>query len=307
MPFNYDGLKRITGAGLVDTTIVTDDIANNTLVSSDIADGAVTTAKLAVANITSNKIQNNSVVAAKLADGAIPLGGAKVAGTLPNSKGGTGLSFTSGSAGYALRTDGSGNIELSQAGLIRCKTYISNSTWTKTADVTRLWVQCVGGGAGGTGHGEAGGAGGYSERYIDVSGLATGATVSVTIGGASGGNNYHNACSNAAASSFGPYLSASGGEGARQIGGHTGGRPGIGSGGDLNIYGGGGAGHTQHGGGLGGTSYYGGSAIGVHNNSPHTYDHETRAAPGAGGTGGARNHNRGANGKDGMIIVWEYR
>jgi len=182
--------------------------------------------------------------------------------------------------------------------------FTSGGTWTRPNGVTRIRVQLVGGGAGGSGHGEAGGAGGYSEGYLDVTGIGS---VGVTIGGQGGGVNYHNVGGGGGTTSFGPYFSASGGEGARNIGGHTGGRPGVGSSAQLNIYGGGGRGHCTHGGGLGGISFFGGPQIGVHQTSPHTYDYESHCAPGTGGTGAANGHGRGAYGANGMVVIYHYQ
>jgi hypothetical protein len=46
----------------------------------------------------------------------------------------------------------------------------------------------------------------------------------------------------------------------------------------------------------------------VHTNGPHTYDWESQASYGSGGTGGPQaNHGRGANGFAGIVIVWEYK
>jgi hypothetical protein len=310
MPFNYTGIKRITGAGIVDGSIASADLGAGSVTTAKIQNSSILSANINDGAITNAVLAPNAITSAKFAESAVDMSTAKVSGTVPASSGGTGLSAL-GSTNTTLRVNDAGTgFVYDRTGLVGVKTYIANTTWTKPAGVNRVRVQIIGGGAGGTGHGEAGGAGGYWEGVIDVTSISS---VAITIGGGSGGNNYHNACGNAGASSFGPYASASGGEGARQIGGHTGGRPGIGSGSMSNggafvsVYGGGGAGHVNHGGGEGGQGFFGGSAIGVHANSPHTYDQEAFAAPGSGGTGGARNHNRGANGRNGMIIVWEYK
>ena len=304
MPFNYNSFKKVTGTGIIDGSVNTIDLANNSVTTAKIQDSQITTVKIQDNAVTGGKMASGAVTEAKLDSNAIEINTAVVTGTLPISKGGTALASL-GAANRTLKINNAANAyEYDYSDLISVQIFTSNGTWTKPTGITRIRVQLVGGGGGGTGHGEAGGAGGYSERIIDVTGVST---ISVTIGGGGGGENYHNVAGGGGATSFGPYLSASAGEGARNVGGHCGGRPGIGSGGNINLYGGGGAGHTNHGGGEGGSSYFGGSAIGVHANSPHTYDQETQAAPGSGGTGGARNHGRGANGRSGIVIVWEYR
>ena len=63
---------------------------------------------------------------------------------------------------------------------------------------------------------------------------ANGTTVSVTIGGGGDGRNYHQGCGDGGTSSFGSYVSASGGYGANRNWGHSGGHGGIGSGGAMN-------------------------------------------------------------------------
>jgi hypothetical protein len=195
-------------------------------------------------------------------------------------------------------------LEYGAVGLLSTNVFTSNGTWTRPTNCTRIKIQLVGGGGGGTGHGEAGGSGGYSERYLDVTSISS---VSVTIGGGGGGVNYHNVGGGGTTTSFGPYLSASGGEGARNVGGHTGGRPGIGSGGNINLYGAGGSGHTHYGGGQGGRSFFGGSGIGVHAESPDTRAFQSHASRGAGGTGATTGRHQGADGIGGMVIVWNFR
>ena len=304
MAFEYKTLRKITSAGIVDGTIAATDLANTTVVTADIANDAVTAAKIGTGQVGDSDIAAGAVTEAKINDSAISLSGPKVDATVaPVAKGGLARNYSSGSASQALRTSG-GGYNTDYAGLHSCRVWTSNGTWNRPAGVTRIRIQVVGGGGGGTGHGEAGGSGGYSEEYLDVTGISS---VAITIGGGGGGNNYHNSAGNGGTTSFGPYLSASGGEGARRVGGHSGGRPGIGSSGNLNIYGGGGSAHTQHGGGVGGKSYFGGACIGVHDSGPQVSNQETRAAYGSGGTGGPVARRRGGTGRGGCVIVWEYK
>ena len=302
MAIDYNGLKKITSDGIVNSTLTTAVFQDASIASAKLANGSVTGAKIVNNTLVASDIQANAVTSDKFANSAINLAGSAPTGNLPISKGGTGTG-TLGSAYTSVQSSG-GSLTFRDAGLVACRVYTSSSTWLKNAGVNRIRVQVVGGGGGGTGHGEAGGSGGYAEEYIDVTSISS---VLITVGGGGGGVTYHNTAGNGSTTSFGPYLSASGGEGARRVGGHSGGRPGIGSGGNLNIYGGGGAGHTLHGGGLGGQSYFGGPSIGVHDSSPQVSNQETRAAPGAGGTGGPRARRRGGTGRSGMVVVWEYR
>jgi len=303
MAIDYNSLKKITNAGIVDSSLTTDDFGSGAVDTNALANTDVSGEKISGGQITSDKINDASIIANSIADAAINLGTGTAAGTLPVANGGTNL--TSVTNNRTLMVNNSGNaLEWGSSGLIQCNVYTGNSTWNKPTGCTRVRVQVVGGGAGGSGHGEAGGAGGYAEEIIDVTGVNS---VGVTVGGQGGGVNYHNSAGNGGTTSFGPYLSASGGEGARRVGGHTGGRPGVGSGGNINMYGGGGAGHTHHGGGHGGTSYFGGGNIGVHDSSPQPSQREGQAAVGSGGVGAPNARRRGASGKHGMVVVWSYR
>jgi len=185
--------------------------------------------------------------------------------------------------------------------------YTGNSTYTKSgSDVRLLRVICVGGGGGGRGYHESGGAGGFTERWIDATNISS---VSITVGGGSGGGYYFGFSGQGGTSSFGGYCSANGGYGANQNRSHAGGHGGTGYGGFVNLHGGGGGGHApgynnQQGGmsGEGGASFFGGGGCGRHGGNSHS----NVAAPGGGGPGGAGNHN-GSNGYTGMVVVYEYK
>jgi len=185
--------------------------------------------------------------------------------------------------------------------------YTGNSTYNKSgSDVKMIRVICVGGGGGGRGYHESGGAGGYVEKFINAESISS---VSVTIGGGTGGGYYFGFSSQGGTTSFGSYCSASGGGGANHNRGHCGGHGGLGYGGQVNTYGGGGGGHApgrnnQANGmsGEGGASFFGGGTAGRHGGNSHSNE----AAYGGGGSGGAGNHN-GASGRSGVCIVYEYR
>ena len=189
--------------------------------------------------------------------------------------------------------------------LLSISVYSANGTWTKPSGCTNIIVRVVGGGGGSASYNESGGAGGFSEKRIDVTAVST---VAVTIGGGAGVSAYASGTAGGT-SSFGSYCSATGGYGSNQNFTHTGGHGGLGSGGDINLYGGSGTGHNNSCGvgalGNGGSSYWGGNSnlIGRHQNPGG----ERNAAPGTGGTGGTTDQNFGGNsGQAGLIVVWEY-
>ena len=285
MPFNYQTLKQITSAAIID--------------------GSITNAELATSSITGEKIVDTTITSGKFGSGAIDLSTSTVTGTTPVSKGGTGLSSL-GSAYNVLQTNASNNaLEFSDTGIRRMVVFTGSGTYTKTAGARFALVQVQGPGGGASGHGESGAAGGYAERLVDISGIST---VSVTINGGGGGTYYSGPGGNAGGScSFGPYVSASGGHGANRHNQHNGGLPGVGSGGDLNIYGGAGGGHEQRSSGMGGSSFFGGAAPAGHPQGGNfAHNHQGHAAPGTGGTSGYFSGHRGSDGRPGVIIITEY-
>jgi len=133
-------------------------------------------------------------------------------------------------------------------------------------------------------------------------------SVSVTIGSPGGGTNYSGCGGNGNSSSFGSYCSASGGIGANCSTQHAGGYGGNGSGGSLNIYGGGGNGHGSHhsyGNHTSGVSYFGGAQPSSHGQSNYSHRHQSHAAWGSGGNG-SQHSNRGARGREGVVVVHEF-
>lgn len=194
--------------------------------------------------------------------------------------------------------------------LIAVDNWTGNGTWTKRADVHKIHVTVVGGGGGGSGHCESGGAGGYAEKLIDVSGWADGTTVAITIGGGGAGINYANAATNGNTTSFGSYVSATGGIGANRTWGHTGGQGGHGSGGDVNLWGGGGRSHGDQGQARAGETFFGGSQVAGHhggNYYTHYSENLNHNPPGTGGGGEWTSHSRGGNGTPGICIVHNYQ
>lgn len=190
--------------------------------------------------------------------------------------------------------------------LIDIATFTSSGTWTAPANCTRVLVKLVGGGGGSAGYCESGGAGGYAEGTFP---MKPGDTVSVTVGGGGGGVGYYAAAGDGGTSSFGGYLSATGGYGANRNYSHTGGHGGYGTG-PVALTGSGGTGHANghgHGGiAKGGYSYYGGPKARRHSGAEVIGN----GAPGAGAPGGitdgGNNNGGGCTGNSGLVVIYSY-
>lgn len=284
MPFNYQTLKNLS----------TNSFVANTLQGVDLAANAVTTANL----------QNSVITSQELATGAVNLAGAKVTGTVGTNLGGTGLTAFAG-ANLMLGTNSANNaLEFRQTGIRSMQVFTGNSTWNRPTDVRFIHVILVGAGGGASGHGESGAAGGYAERIIDVTGTAS---VGITIGGGGGGTYYSGPGGNGTTTSFGGFMSASGGHGANRHNQHNGGLSGTGSGGDLNMHQGSGGGHEQRSTGMGGSTYFGGAGPAGHPQGGNfAHNHQGHSAPGTGGTAGYFSGHRGADGRPGIVVVYEY-
>ena len=184
--------------------------------------------------------------------------------------------------------------------------FTSGGTWTKPAGVKKIFVELVAAGGGGSGYGEAGGAGGYSAKWINVTAITS---EPVTIGTGGTGVVYSGVGGSGTATSFGSHLSATGGGGGIGSGGHRGGTGGTGSGGSVNLQGGGGSGHSlADNGHIGGASYFGNGGPGCHAGSSHSHTYDRQGGPGSGGASGNSGATyRGAHGANGYVVVWEYK
>ena len=284
MPFNYQTLKNLNSSSF----------AANTLTGSDLAANAVTTTNL----------QNTAITSQELATGAVDLTGTKVTGTVSAASGGTGLTAFAG-ANLMLGVNSSNNgYTFRETGIRSMQVFTSNSTWSRPSGVRFIHVILVGAGGGASGHGESGAAGGYAERIIDVTGTSS---VSITVGGGGGGTYYSGPGGDGSTTSFGPFMSASGGHGANRHNQHNGGLSGNGSGGDINLHQGSGGGHEQRSTGMGGSTYFGGAGPAGHPQGGNfAHNHQGHSAPGTGGTAGYFSGHRGADGRPGIVVVYEY-
>lgn len=241
------------------------------------------------------------------ANGTLTVTDVEVAGTLAGSSNYI-LPNPSGHTDEYVSTNGSnltwGTLS-SASGVRSMQVWTNNGTWYRPSGVTTVMITVTGAGGGGSGYCESGGAGGTSQRQLDVTNVSS---VSVTVGNPGGGTSYSGCGGNGNSSSFGSYCSASGGYGANCRQGRAGGIGGNGSGGTLNVYGGGGNGYGSHysyGNHCGGVSYWGGSQPSSHQQANYAHRHQSHAAWGAGGNG-ARFGSRGARGREGVVVVHEF-
>lgn len=221
--------------------------------------------------------------------------------------GSTGITFNDGST-QTTRYD----TEFDKGKLLSISAYTvaGSYTWSKPPGCTSVLVRTVGAGGGASGYCESGGAGGFAERLIDVTSVST---VAVTVGAGGAGTAYSGTGGlgiTGGTSSFGSYITATGGFGSNRNFNHTGGFGGVGSGGNINLYGGTGTGHTNGAGqgavARGGESYFGG---GAGNNRNLATGKNGNGAPGAGGAGNRTDDGSAAGGagEDGAVIIWEYK
>jgi len=215
-----------------------------------------------------------------------------------------------------LKIRASNIVDLAAGGFNGIQVFTASGTFTVPTGFTQFWVRLVGGGAGSGATsgpdtvGDPGGAGGYSEDVVDLTGVST---VTVTIGAAgSGGVNGGAAATAGGNTTFGSYMTGNGGA--------VGGSGGTASGGTLNITGYApgvalrlaGAGTTTNVGrnsAQGGSSYFGPGAQpasaaiggGTDGNVPTAYGAGASGAA-AGSSGGPNN---GAAGMTGfLVIIW---
>ena len=214
--------------------------------------------------------------------------------------------YNTGAGRYGKSYKSAPIVHQSQGALISIATFTSSGTYVVPSNCSRIYVKLVGGGGGSAGYCESGGAGGYSEGTFQT---VPGTSYTVTVGGGGGGVGYYAGAGNGGTTSFGSLISATGGYGANQNYSHGGGHGGVGSGGQVNLYGGSGTGHANSGGHsqsgpAGGGSYFGGPGGQVRSGTPTNFS----PAPGSGATGGvAEGGGSGTSGPSGLVVVYAYR
>lgn len=196
---------------------------------------------------------------------------------------------------------------------IQAFTSTSDTTYTKSANVTAVLVYVTGGGGGGAASGVStnymggsGAGGGTAIKWI-TSGIGSTESITIGAGGTGGGSGGTNPGTQGGTSSFGSHCSATGGGGGRP-GGAIGGvvEGGVGSNGTINLKGTGGAGGQDtdvvQQSNEGGSSFWGGGGAGRYAGMGQHGSH------GSGGSGGdaESGNTAGGNGGDGIIVVYEY-
>jgi len=208
--------------------------------------------------------------------------------------------------------------------------FTAGGTFTVPAGVKKVWVEVQGGGGGGGAGGNGGptggggGAGGYAAEL--VTGLTPGGTVAVTIGAGGAGGTCSGACvpgvgETGGTSSFGSYVSATGGGGGNlhyyngtySTWGNNfmGGAGGTGSNGDINLTGSAGVGNAQQAisgdpcSGSGGPGYRGtGAGRSACLAGLFTEPGSAGGANTGAGGGGGPSGNNGYAGGTGIVVVW---
>jgi hypothetical protein len=248
---NVSGVLPVANGGTGSNSATFSGANITSLNASALASGTVPDARFPATLPATSGANLTSLNASALASGTVP--DARFPATLPASSGANLTSLNasniasgtvptarlgSGTANNTTFLRGDSTYATISAGLPgqQAQIFTSSGTFTVPAGVTAVTVQCVGGGGGGGSNtyngenynsGNTGGRGGSSIGY--VTGLTSGGTVSVTVGGAGNGAPASNGASGnpGGASSFGSSVLANGGSGPGTPGSRGGNSPNL--------------------------------------------------------------------------------
>jgi len=241
-------------AGVADGEVVRWDSVNSNFAQA-IADGTTSNNAVGVADVTNSEVICFGETRAGLMSGLTPGSRYYLDGTTAGA-----LNLTAPTDKVRIGIAKAADImfvdidaESDAGGVLQAvKVFTASGTWTPDAGTTKIRVRlCGGGGGGGGGYadyyvGGGGGQGGRAEKLLDIIALGI-SSVAVTVGlGGTPGNPSDGGGAGmtnggtGGTTSFGAYLSATGGGGGYRSGGGDdgwGGTGGLGSSGDINLRG----------------------------------------------------------------------